>query len=181
MNNPFCKLLPIIAIVLLSTLMIPFGSIQSAYSINPSNPTDDTIKGSITSNTNNGNTTDPAWILGGVYKFSNINSTSSPTFNATFYMIKVDGTANHTHSIYDFKPTGQPTTNSSNDSTLYNGTSTVTMREGPVTDVPTQINVLGDNAISINLDGSVLDNHFGSAPIYGTQHLICVEQPNYCQ
>jgi hypothetical protein len=161
--------------------MIPFGPLQTAYSKNPTNPTDDTIKGSITSNTNNGNSTDPAWILGGVYKLSNINSTTSPTFNSTFYMIKIDGHANHTHSIYDFKLSGQPTVDSSNNSTLYNGTSTVTMREGPVNNVPTQINILGDHAISITLDGSVTDNHFGSQQIFGTQHLICVEQPIYCQ
>jgi hypothetical protein len=183
MNNQFCKLLPVLTIVLLSSLMIPFGSFQDAYSINLTNPSDETIKGSITSNTNNGNSTDPAWILGGVYKLSNINATGSPTFNSTFYMIKIDGTANHTHSIYDFKLSGQkqPANAGDNNSTIYNGTSTVTMREGPVNNVPTQINILGDHALSITLDGSLLNNHFGSQPIYGTQHLICVEQPSYCQ
>ena len=169
--------MPALAIVLLSTLMMPFGTTHIAYSKNPTNPTDDTIKGSITSNTNNGNTTGPAWILGGVYKFSNLNS-SSPAFNSTFYMIKIDGTANHTHSIYDFKLAGQPTVDNTTNSAMYNGTSTVTMREGPTNNVPTQINVLGDHAISIKLDGSVIDNHFGSQPIFGTQHLICVEQPS---
>ncbi len=182
MNNRFSKLLPIFAIVLLSSLVIPFGSLQTVYSKNPTNPTDDTIKGSITSNTNNGKSTDPAWILGGVFKLSNINSTTgSPTFNSTFYMIKIDGTANHTHTINDFKLSGKPTFDSSNNSTIYNGTSTITMKEGPVNDVPTQINILGDHAISITLDGSLLDNHFGSKPIFGTQHLICVEKPVYCQ
>jgi hypothetical protein len=33
--------------------------------------------------------------------------------------------------------------------TVFNGTSTVPMREGPVTDVPTTITLLGDTAISI--------------------------------
>src|SRR5918997_4921547 len=153
MNNQTLILLPTLAIVLLSTLMMPFGTIHTAYSKNPTNPTDDTIKGSITSNTNNGNTTDPAWILGGVYKLSNLNSTS-PTFNSTFYMVKIDGTANHTHSIYDFKLAGQPAVDNANNSTLYNGTSSVTMREGPVNNVPTQISILGDHAISIKMDGS---------------------------
>ena len=180
MNNRTHILLPTLAIVLLSTLMMPFGTIHIAYSKNPTNPTDDTIKGSITSNTNNGTSADPAWILGGVYKFSNLNSTS-PTFNSTFYMVKVDGTANHTHSIYDFKLAGQPAVDNTKNSTLYNGTTTVTMREGPVSNVPTQINLLGDHAISIEPDGSVIDNHFGSQPIFGTQHLVCVEQPSYCQ
>ena len=180
MKNRTHILFPTLVIVLLSTLMMPFDTIHTAYSKNPTNPTDDTIKGSITSNTNNGTSADPAWILGGVYKFSNLNSTS-PTFNSTFYMIKIDGTANHTHSIYDFKSAGQPTVDNTNNSTLYNGTSTVTMREGPVNNVPTQINLLGDHAISIKMDGSAIDNHFGSQPIFGTQHLICVDQPSYCQ
>ena len=181
MNNRFFKLLPILAIVLLSSLLIPFGSLHAAYSKNLTNPTDDAIRGSITSTTNNGTSADPAWILGGVFKFSNTNSTTaSPTFNSTFYMVKVDGTANHTHSIYDFKLTGQPTIDNTINSTLYNGTSTVTMREGPVNNVPTQISILGDNAISIKLDGSVIDNHFGSQPIFGTQHkTLCLSAIYY--
>ena len=182
MNNRFYNLLPIYAIVLFSTLVIPFGSLHMAYSKNLTNPTDDTIRGSITGITDNGTSTDPAWILGGVFKFSNVNSTSaSPTFNSTFHMVKVDGSANHAHSIYDFKLAGQPTMDNTVNSTLYNGISTVTMREGPVNDVPTQISLLGDHAISIKMDGSVIDDHFGSQPIYGTQHLICVKQPSHCQ
>ena len=85
-------------------------------------------------------------------------------------MVKVDGTANHTHSIYDFKLAGQPAVDNTINSTLYNDTSTVTMREGLAKNVPTEINILGDYAISIKLDGSVIDNHFGSEPIFGTQH-----------
>jgi hypothetical protein len=108
-NNLYFKLLPILAIVLFSSLLIPAGSLHTAYSKNLTTPTDDAIRGSITSTTNNGTSADPAWILGGVFKMSNINSTTvSPTFNSTFYMAKVDGTANHTHSIYDFKLVGQP-------------------------------------------------------------------------
>jgi hypothetical protein len=181
MNNRFFTLLPILAIVLLSSLLIPIGSLHTAYSKNLTNPTDEAIRGSITSTTNNGTSADPAWILGGVFKFSNINSTTvSPTFNSTFYMAKVDGTANHTHSIYDFKLAGQPTVDNTINSTLYNGTSTVTMREGPVNNVPTQINILGDHAISIKLDGSVIDNHFGSQPIFGTQHqTLCLSAIYY--
>ena len=181
MNNRFFKLLPTLAIVLLSSLLIPIGSLHTAYSKNLTNPTDDAIRGSITSTTNNGTSADPAWILGGAFKFSNINSTTvSPAFNSTFYMVKVDGTANHTHSIYDFKLAGQPTIDNTINSTLYNDTSTVTMREGLAKNVPTEINILGDYAISIKLDGSVIDNHFGSEPIFGTQHkTLCLSAIYY--
>jgi hypothetical protein len=54
--------------------------------------------------------------------------------------------------------------------TLFNGTSTVTMREGPVTDVPTTITLLSDSALSIVFDPSKTNNHFGNPAIYGTQN-----------
>lgn len=80
---------------------------------------------------------------GGLFKISNINSTTaSPTFNSTFYLVKVDGTANHKNPIYDFKLAGQQTIGNTINSKMYDGTSTVTMREYPVNNVPTQINIL---------------------------------------
>ena len=108
-------------------------------------------------------------------------SKTSPTFNSTFYMIKTDGTSKHTHSIYDFKVNADPIVNTSNNSTILNGTSTVTMKGGPVNDVPTQITLLGNSAISILLEPTKINNHFGNGPIYGNQHLICVEVPSYCK
>ncbi len=169
-----------IFIIAISLSLITMGFMHSALAQNPTNPDKNTIKGSITSNTNNGTSSDPAWILGGVYEFSNINS-SSPVFNSTFYMAKLDGTAEHTHSIFDFKPAGNPTTDSVTNSTTYSGTSTVSMKEGPLTNVPTQIIEYDDSAIAISLDPKASNNHFGSTPIFGTQHLICVEQPELCQ
>jgi hypothetical protein len=167
-------------IVAITVSLVTMSFMHFALALNPTNPDNNTIKGSITSNTNNGTSSDPAWILGGVYKFSNINS-SSPLFNATFYMVKVDGTAKHTHSIYDFKLAGTPGTDSVTNSTTYNGTSTVTMKDGPVTNVPTQIIEYDDSAIAISLDPKATHSHFGSTPIFGTQHLICIEQPELCQ
>jgi len=109
------------------------------------------------------------------------NVKTSPTFNSTFYMVKTDGTSKHKHSIYDFKLNADPIVNTSNNSTILNGTSTVTMKEGPVNDVPTQITLLGDSVINILLEPTKVNNHFGSEPIYGNQHLICVEVPSYCK
>ena len=74
---------------------------------------------------------------------------------------------------------GKPT--SSGNFTVFNGTSTVTMRERPVTDVPTTITLMGDAAIGIVFDPSKTNNHFGSSAIYGTQNLVCVESPQYCR
>lgn len=147
---------------------------------NPSNADLSVLKGGITSTSNNGNTTDPAWVLGGAYRFSDFNS-SSPTFNATFYMTKVDGTAEHIHHIYDLKVSGEPVVNSSSNSTILNGTTTVTLKDGPVSNVPTQIELLDGSGIAITLDGNMTNNHFGTTPIYGTQHLICVEESHLCK
>jgi hypothetical protein len=112
----------------------------------------------------------------------NMNGTasgSSPTFNSTFYMVKTDGTALHKHEIYDLQLTGQPSTNGN--STIFNGTSTVTMRDGPVQDVPTSITLMDNSAVSIWFDPNKVNNHFGDTLIYGTQHLVCVESPQYCK
>jgi hypothetical protein len=50
---------------------------------------------------------------------------------------------------------------------VFNGTSTASLREGPVTDVPTSIKITGDKVISIWLDPSSVKNHYGNTPIYG--------------
>ncbi|MDQ6863569.1 MAG: hypothetical protein M3044_07070 [Thermoproteota archaeon] len=55
----------------------------------------------------NGENGKPAWIVSGVWAFKNVNSTS-PTFNATFNMVKLNGSAPHKHTITDFKMTGSP-------------------------------------------------------------------------
>ena len=106
----------VIFIIAVSVSLVTVSFMHSAFAQNVTNPDNNIIKGSITSNTNNGTSTDPAWTLGGVYKFSNINS-SSPIFNSTFYMTKLDGTAEHKHSIYDFVMVGNPTKDSVTNST----------------------------------------------------------------
>jgi hypothetical protein len=174
------NLISTVFLISVSLSLITGLSLNQAYSQNPSNSDPHVLKGAITSTSNNGNTTDPAWILGGVYKFTEFNS-SSPVFNASFYMTKTDGTAEHIHSIYDLKLSGEPIVNSSSNSTILNGTTTVTLKDGPVSNVPTQIELLDDSGIAISVDGNMTKNHFGTTPIYGTQHLICVEIPELCE
>ena len=41
------------------------------------------------------------------------------------------------------------------------------MIEGTVTDVPTSIRVLGEGVISILIDPSTVEEHYGETPIYG--------------
>ena len=137
----------------------------------------DTVKGSLTS-IQNDVTGAPNWIISGVYKMTKIK-TESPTFNATFYMMKTDGSASHKHTVSDFIINGKPVV--ANNSTTFNGTSTVSMKEGFVKDVPTSIKFTDESAISVWLDSSKTKSHFGNTLIYGTQHLVCNETPNYCQ
>lgn len=173
------RMISTIFLMTVSVSMIAAINLNQAYAQNPSNPDPNVLRGSITSTSNDGNSTEPAWILGGVFKFTDFNS-SSPVLNTTFYMIKTDGSAEHTHSIYDLKLTGEPVVDNNSNSTIFNGTTTVTMKDGPVTNVPTQISLLDDSAIVISVDGNLTNDHFGTTPIYGTQHLICAEVPDLC-
>jgi hypothetical protein len=136
-----------------------------------------TVMGGITS-IQNDVTGKTNWIVGGAYKMSNIN-TANPIFDAAFYMVKTDGTAAHKHTISDFKMSGTPIV--ANNSTMFNGTSTVTMKEGPVKDVPTSIRFMDESSVSVWLDPTKTNNHFGSTSIYGTQHLVCNEIPSICK
>jgi hypothetical protein len=54
-----------------------------------------------------------------------------------------------------------------NMTTIFNGTSTANFREGPITDIPTTIRITNDEVISILLDPSKINNHYGDTPIYG--------------
>jgi hypothetical protein len=135
------------------------------------------IRGALASIQNDASTLKPSWIVYGVFRMDNANATS-PVFNATFYMIKINGTASHQHTISDFKLNAAPITN--NNSTIFNGISTITMNGSSVKDVPTSITFMDESAVSIWLDPSKTKNHFGNTAIYGAQHLICVELPNYC-
>ena len=136
----------------------------------------------------------PAWILSGYWKAGLIegkageygNQTSPSTnstsamgqdmsacmichkvakFGASIDMVRTNGSALHQHKIDNFTLTGISMPN--NTTTIYNGTVTITMREGPVQDVPISATVMDGNVISLWLDPSMIDNHFGDTPIYG--------------
>jgi hypothetical protein len=119
----------------------------------------------------------PTWIVSGLYKGSVAmhnetehgaakGSLPNATLNAKFSMVMTNGSAMHEHRIYDFKLTKVSMPN--NSTTVYNGTATVTMRQGPVTDVPMSIKAMDNNAISVWIDPTKIQNHFGNTPIFGT-------------
>ncbi len=159
------------------------STVNTTASNQTQNSTDasiDVIKGGITSLQNDSSDNTTTWILGGVYRMENLSS-EAPTFNASFYMVKTDGNSSHSHDVYDLSLNTPIIDNTMSNSTHVNGTTTVTMKDGPITNVPTNITILGDSAISIWLDPSKVNNHFGDSPIYGTQELKCVDTPAYCK
>lgn len=156
------------------------NTVASNQTQNSTSSSIDVIKGGITSLHNDPSDNTTTWILGGVYRMENLSS-EAPTFNASFYMVKTDGNSSHSHDIYDLFLNNPIIDNTISNSTHVNGTTTVTMKDGPITNVPTNITILGDSAISIWLDPSKVNNHFGDSPIYGTQELKCVDTPAYCK
>jgi hypothetical protein len=122
----------------------------------------------------------PSWIVTGHWTSSLLSDNSANAsqamknttasfarspFNMQLEMVRINGTAGHTHTITNFvvANVSQP----DNMTKVFNGTSTASLREGPVTDVPTSIKITGDKVISIWLDPSSVKNHYGNTPIYG--------------
>jgi hypothetical protein len=128
--------------------------------------------GSISSIQNN-ETGKPSWILSGQWDLAipkplKINQTNPPNaaiFNSAFEMIKTDGKSIHTHMISDFNLKGSAI---NGNALVLTGTATVTMKEGPVKDVPISISILNQGALKLWIDPTKTSNHFGSTPIYGT-------------
>ena len=147
------------------------------FIFNSNNSSKDHIFGTIASlqNDENGNLT---WILSGNWR-SNIltqligipteNSSSAdlPLFDAFFDMVLTNGSSKHQHRITNFTLTGASLSNN-NMTLVFNGTSTVTMKDGPVENVLSNITILDNNAVSIWLDPTRTNDHFGDTPIYGT-------------
>ena len=128
----------------------------------------------------------PAWVVSGLWRGSLTNMTSSAammssssaynttsktnlptaTFNSVFNMVMLNGSALHKHQISNVTLTGMSMPDKK--TVVYNGTATITMKEGPVNDVPLSIKTLNDNVIGIWVDPAKTMNHFDNTPIYGT-------------
>jgi hypothetical protein len=143
----------------------------------------------------------PTWIVSGIWKGSlsmgnetqgmegnQTNTTSAAanatsttgglpnaTFNSKFNMVMTNGSAMHDHEIYNFELASM--SNPNNTTSVFNGTATITMRQGPVENVPVSIKRIDNNVISIWADPTMINNHFGNTPIYGTiEKLLSVEK-----
>jgi hypothetical protein len=134
-------------------------------------------------NDENGN---PIWIVSGLYKASlSMNnktqggaatgSLPNATVDSKFNMVMTNGSAMHDHEIYDFTLTDMSMPN--NSTAVFNGTATITMRQGPVPDVPVSIKAMENNAVSIWVEPTKIQNHFRNTPIFGTiEKLLEVEK-----
>jgi hypothetical protein len=107
------------------------------------------------------------WILAGSYMgYGNPSNLSDSGFHATFSMVMKNGTAYHMHqisnaTIEDVRMDGN--------NTIMQGSVTVTMRDGPVSNVPTTWTINNNNTLAISMDPSKVNDHFGNTPIYGVE------------
>lgn len=149
-----------IGLLATTTLALPPDFLNSTY-----------VFGPITGLTEDNNGTID-WVLAGAWRSSLPNSTDASTnansssFNAAIEMMRPDGTGRHTHTVTDF--TLLNSSQSDTNSTLYNGTSTVSLAKGPALDIPTSLTLSNNSIISIWLDPESVDHHFGeSHTIFG--------------
>jgi len=165
-------------VFLFTTMLVVTGSIVVAtVSLNiveaiPNNWQDQKglVFGAISSIQNN-NQGKPGWVLSGHW-FTNIinktkdsfNQTNPAKFDSWFYMSMLDGSAMHKHTISNFSLSD---ISSQGNTTSYKGTVTITLKEGPVKEVPIEIKVMNNHVITLSLDATKTNKHFGDTPIYG--------------
>ena len=107
------------------------------------------------------------WVLAGNYMgYGNPSNLSDSGFHATFSMVMKNGSAPHMHQISnatlsDVRMDGN--------NTIMQGSVTVTLKDGPVFNVPTNWTINNNNTIAISMDPSKTNNHFGDTPIYGLE------------
>lgn len=107
------------------------------------------------------------WVFAGNYMgYGNPSNLSDSGFHATFSMVMKNGSAYHMHQISnatidDVRMDGN--------NTIMQGSVTVTMRDGPASNVSTNWTLNNNNTLAISVDPSKIDNHFGDTPIYGLE------------
>jgi hypothetical protein len=164
-------LLGIIATAILITGNFAGSVIRSVDALPPGYPTKGNFVFGNIASIQNDKDGKPAWILTGHWKTNLLNMSendqnNSSAFSTSFEMTMLDGKNSHTHTLTNFVMTNKSTEN--NATIVFTGTSSVSLRNGIVQNIPTTIKIMGDKVISIVVDPSKVDNHFGNTPIYGT-------------
>jgi hypothetical protein len=156
----YTTLLTLLSLPIMGAL-IPTTFLESALAGGGPNSAN-SLKGDFASIQNNEEGA-PAWIVAGNWTMdlsgplqSNSSSSSSSvnatSFDGSIRMVLLNGSAAHEHKLYNFSQTASAY-NATGNSTTFNGTITVTLRDGPHPDVP---------------DPASVDNHFGNTKIFGT-------------
>jgi len=91
---------------------------------------------------------------------------SNLTFVAKIEMVRPNGTAFHEHEVSNLKVTEMKNDEFGNPT--INGTATVTMKDGPVQDVPVTIKIINNAVFAMTIGPEKVNEHFGTEPIYGT-------------
>lgn len=105
------------------------------------------------------------WILAGHWMgYFNPSNLTDSGFHSTFDMAMKNGSGPHLHQISN--ATINDVNIDGNNQTVQ-GFVTITMRDGPVLNVPTTWTTSNNNTIAIVMDPSMINNHFGESPIYG--------------
>lgn len=105
------------------------------------------------------------WILAGHWMgYFNPSNLTDSGFHSTFDMVMKNGSGPHLHQISN--ATISDVIMDGNNQTVQ-GSLTITMRDGPVLNVPTTWTTSNNNTIAIDMDPSMINNHFGESPIYG--------------
>lgn len=133
------------------------------YSVIQAQQTDS--KTGIFNHTQTDSTGNVSWINSGNWSIVALNS-SNPSFDAIIEMSKPNGSAGHEHEISNFNLT-EPSIVDGETINL-NGTSTITMRDGPVTNLTTII-ALYNESVDVYFDPGKIDNHFENQSISGIQ------------
>jgi hypothetical protein len=111
----------------------------------------------------------PQWIVSGNWKGNILSNettanASDISFSANVRMIMVNGSAPHSHSLANFNVTD---ISEENGIKTLNGTSAINLPDRIVEDVPTSVRVLGEGVISIWIDPTRVEEHYGNTPIFG--------------
>lgn len=125
----------------------------------------------------NGPNAKPAWIVSGGFQMllfkprledQKLHSASA-NFTTKLTMVHLNGTALHQHLISDFKLTNANRSGTANhySTVTFNGTATITLKDGPHLNVPISIKIMNGRTISLWIDPTKVQNHFGNTPMYG--------------
>jgi hypothetical protein len=105
------------------------------------------------------------WILSGHWMgYINQSSPKDSVFHSMFNMVMTNGSAPHIHKIGN--ATAISVTKEGNN-TAIEGNVSITMKDGPISNIPTIVTIANNNSITILPNPSKVNNHFGNATING--------------